>query len=424
MKILFIDTEPIRRGAQIFISELSSFLMQSGEQTKIIYMYQNPKDSDTASLPHNSIFLGGDKHSALEKVPGLNPVLVRKLLKEVKAYSPDIIVSNGSRTLKYSALLRQLYKGDTKWIARWIDDAMYWNPSIASKWIYRNLIISQFDAAIGVSQVSLDSMIRHYGFKKPTKVIHRVFDPNKFKNSPSREVARSNLGLSETDEVLLFIGNLTTQKRPDRFLEIVKILAKTRPSLKALIVGDGPLRKELEKEVLSIENQEWREKNQEASSEESSVFCLPSSVSPHPTPVGRAGLNIGHRTSDIGHRASNFFFLGYQQDVSPYLAAADILILTSDTEGLPGVVLEAAHFEVPTIATKVGGISECLIDGKTGFLIPDRSIVAFSQKINQVLNNTNQRIQLGKNAKKFISQHFRMDQVAKQYLDFFQQIIN
>ena len=374
MKILFIDTEPIRRGAQIFISELSSFLVQSGEQTKIIYIYQNPKDSETVFLPHNSIVLEGDKHSSLEKVPGLNPALVRKLLKEVKAYSPDIIVSNGSRTLKYSALLRQFYKGDTKWIVRWIDDAVYWNPGIASKWIYRNLIMSQFDAAIGVSEASLESMIRHYGFKKPTEVIHRVFNPNKFKNSPSREVARRNLGLDDRDEVLLFLGNLTSQKRPDRFLEIVKILAKTRPNLKALIVGDGEL-----------------------------------------------GVAI---QSQIANFKSQILFFGYQQDVSPYLASADILVLTSDTEGLPGIVLEAAHFEVPTIATKVGGISECLIDGETGFLIPDRSIVAFSQKINQLLDSPNQRIQLGQNAKKFISQHFRMDLVAQQYLDFFQQIIN
>ena len=392
MKILFIDTVPIRRGAQIFISELSSFLVQSGEKTKIIYMYQYQKGSDTVSLPHNSRVLGGEKHSALEKVPGLNPALVRKLLKEIKAFSPDIIVSNGSRTLKYSALIRQLYTGNTKWIARWIDDAVFWNPGIASKCIYRNLIMSQFDAAIGVSQDSLDSMIRHYGFKKPTKVIRRVFNPNKFKNAPTRAAARRNLGLCETDEVLLFLGNLTSQKRPDRFLEIVKSLAEIRPNLKALIVGDGPMRMDLEYQVASIKSQELKIHK----SKKSSVLCLDTNVS----------------------------FTGYQQDVSSYLSAADILILTSDTEGLPGVVLEAAHFEVPTIATEVGGIAECLIDGETGYLVSDRSIDAFCQKINQLFDHPIQRTQLGQNAKKFTSQHFRMDQVAHQYLDFFQQIIN
>ncbi|WP_339879077.1 glycosyltransferase family 4 protein [uncultured Algoriphagus sp.] len=432
MKILFIDTEPIRRGAQIFISELSSFLDPLGHRTKIVYLYQLKNDSDDSiALSPNVTYLHGKKDSTFEKMPGVDPVLIRKLLKEINIFSPDVIVANGSRTLKYSASARHFYRGDALWVARWIDDAEFWNPGIASKLMYSKLILPQFDACIAVSQASLDSMIRHYNFKKPGIVIHRVFDRVKFNNAPTREDARRKLGLDNADEVLLFLGNLSPQKRPDRFLESIQKLNETRPHLKALIVGDGPLRKELEKEVLSIENQEsgdknqeWGDKNQEASSEESSVFYLPSSVNPHPTPVGEGGLNIGHRSSVIGHRASNIFFSGYQKDVSPYLSAADILVLTSDTEGLPGVVLEAAYFEVPTVATEVGGIKECLIDGETGYLIPDRSVDAFCQKINLLFDYPHQRIQLGINAKKFTSEHFQMEKVAKQYLDFFRQTNN
>src|SRR5690606_29417744 len=103
-----------------------------------------------------------------------------------------------------------------------------------------------------------------------------------------------------------------------------------------------------------------RDKDHEISGEDPSVCRLRSSNNQQPT------SNILPPTSNFQPPTSNLFFHGYQQDVSPYLAAADILVLTSDTEGLPGVVLEAAHFSVPTVASEVGGIKECLINGKTG----------------------------------------------------------
>ncbi|WP_075352570.1 glycosyltransferase family 4 protein [Algoriphagus marinus] len=370
MKILFIDTEPIRRGAQIFVSELSLFLGQNGEDCKVIYLYQKADRADKGiSLSEASKILDGDKDDFSEKFPGLNSALVKRLLLEIKEFSPDVILANGSRTLKYAAAARQFYSGKCTWIARWIDDASFWNPGTASKFVYRKLIMSQFDATIGVSQASLNSMIRHYDFKKPSQVIHRAFDLEKFKGAPSREAARRDLGIGKTDEVLLFLGNLTAQKRPDRFLEIIQKLIQTRPQLKALVVGDGDL-----------------------------------------------GVSI---KSPISNLQSQIFFFGYQQDVSPYLAAADLLILTSDTEGLPGVVLEAGYFSVPTVATEVGGIRECLIDGESGILIPDRSIEEFVREIDFLLSDSSRLQLMGKKAKDMVLENFRMEEVARKYLSFF-----
>src|SRR5690606_992105 len=156
------------------------------------------------------------------------------------------------------------------------------------------------------------------------------------------------LGLKDSDELLLFLGNLTSQKRPDRFIQIIQELAKTRPNIRGLLVGDGGMRKELEYQVSGIKYQEKgnegvgiRTKRQEARREK-------------------------QETSSESHESivrGFISFEGYQSDVSPFLAAADLLVLTSDTEGLPGVILEAAYFSVPAVATDVGGIRECLVDG-------------------------------------------------------------
>jgi glycosyltransferase involved in cell wall biosynthesis len=492
LKILFLDTEPIRRGAQIFISELSSFLREKGTDCRTIYLYKTEELSDQQlTLSSEDRNLRGERQNFFEKIPGINPAIFKRLIREIDSFSPWVIVANGSRTLKYAAAARQFYKKDSLWVARWIDDAAFWNPGQISKWIYKELIISKFDAVVAVSQSSLDSVIMHYEFNNPTKVIHRVFDSKKFEQAPDRKEARGRLGLNESDEVLLFLGNLTSQKRPDRFIQIVQELAKTRPNLRGLIVGDGEMRKELESQVAGIKYQENRDKKQEARGEreepraerqearsvkleeyqvtsieyqetndegletrdkiqeargeredarseeqhESQVASIKNQENRDKeqearteSQMPRAGKKEARgerdaRNESCGTTSGAFIsFMGYQADVAPYLAAADLLILTSDTEGLPGVVLEAAYFSVPTVASDVGGIRECLIDRETGVLVPDREVSAFCQAISHLLDDHDHRMKMGKAARIFIEENFRMDVAGQQYLDFFNEL--
>lgn len=396
MRILILDTSPIRRGAQVFASELATHLKTLGNEVSRVYLFQ-VDEKETVQLGVTDKVLSFYEKNWLEKIPSFQPFLLNQLRKEIQFFQPDVILCNGSKNLKYGALLKLFgWHSGSKLVGRFIDDAVFWNPGGIKKQSY-SFWISKFDGLIGVSQASLQSVQDHYQFKKPARVIHRAFDSSKFSHAPNRLAARNQLGLEEKEEVLLFLGNLTQQKRPDRFIDIFSKLIKTRPSLKALIVGDGPLRENLENQV-AIKNQESRDKKQEkeSNSKESIVLNLASYVS----------------------------FKGYQQDVAPYLAASDLLILTSDTEGLPGVVLEAAYFGVPTVSTEVGGIKECLIDGETGFLVPSKSIEDFCEKIDYLLDHQDLRKTMGAKAKTFISKNFKMDQVANQYLNFFSSLIH
>jgi glycosyltransferase involved in cell wall biosynthesis len=413
MRILILDTSPIRRGAQVFGFELAEHLRTLGHEIARVYLFL-PKEKETLPIGEGDVGFSFFEDSLFEKIPSFQFGLISMLKRKVDDFQPEFILCNGSKTLKYGAWLKFFHGlSETKLVGRFIDDAEFWNPGGVKKSAY-SFWINQFDAFVAVSQNSMDSFNKYYRFKKPSRVIHRVFDPKKFANAPGREEARKRLALKDQEEVLLFLGNLTSQKRPDRFVEIVTKLSKTRPNLKALIVGDGAMRKELEyhastllsTRVSSKQNQEARDKKQEDRSKQLEKF---KPASEH---------------SSVFDLHSSIFFTGYHQDVSPYLAAADLLILTSDTEGLPGVVLEAAHFGVPTVATEVGGIKECLSDGETGFLIPDRSIDHFCEKINFLLINPETKLRMGQNAQTFISQNFKMNQVAKQYLDFFSSLIH
>lgn len=405
LRILILDTSPIRRGAQVFAEELAECLVVKGYPVKRIYLFQ-PVESQLVSLRAQDVVFPFFEDSIYEKFPTFQPCLLLALKREIESFQPQIILCNGSKTLKYGAWLQIFgFANQSKVSGRFIDDAIFWNEKGIKKRAY-SYWLSRFDGMVSVSQASAKSMISHYQFQKPSTVIHRVFDPKKFENAPSREEARAQLGISEKEEVLLFLGNLTAQKRPDRFMEIVSRLYVNRPNLKVLIVGDGPMREELE-------NQKARDKKREARSERRETRI----ESPKDVIEGH-----GSDKSKILDLASFVYFTGYQQDVAPYLAAAELLVLTSDTEGLPGVVLEAAHFGVPCVATEIGGISECLVDGETGMLIPDRSVAGFCEKIIFLLDHPLVRKSMGHKAKTFIAENFQMEKVSKQYLDFFRSI--
>jgi glycosyltransferase involved in cell wall biosynthesis len=81
-------------------------------------------------------------------------------------------------------------------------------------------------------------------------------------------------------------------------------------------------------------------------------------------------------------------FLGNVDEPSQVYAAADALLLTSDTEGLPGVVIEAALCGRPAIATRVGGVSDAVVDGRTGATAPRDDIPGLIRAARVVLNDS------------------------------------
>jgi len=374
MKLLFVDTRPLRRGAQVFLHDLSLELLKKGVEVKKIYLYHAPKEGSLQLNPQDVVLGGNDTHF-FEKFPTVHPLLLRKLVQQINRFAPDAILLNGSRTLKYAAAAKQFIKAAPPIIYRIIDSVKFWNPSKHKQVYYRNLIMPAIDAAVGVSEASLADMKALHGFSKPSVCIHRAIDTEKFLSAKSKSEYRKELNVLPDDRILLLLGNLTRQKRPDRFLQILSEVKKTHPNIKAWIVGDGPLREETES-------------------------------------LAKALL-----------LTENISFLGYQSDVIPYVAAADLLLLPSDTEGLPGVVLEAGILEVPTIGNRVGGISECLKDGHTGFIIDKKEDVAlFSAKVRQLLDDDDLRTAFGKNARTFILENFGIDGKATEYLTFFQAI--
>ncbi len=91
----------------------------------------------------------------------------------------------------------------------------------------------------------------------------------------------------------------------------------------------------------------------------------------------------------------NINFMGSRNDVPLILASSDIFILSSDWEGFPISIIEAMRAGLPVIASNVGGISEAIIEGRNGYLVPRGDAEMLSNAIRQLLADKNKRKEMG-----------------------------
>ena len=97
------------------------------------------------------------------------------------------------------------------------------------------------------------------------------------------------------------------------------------------------------------------------------------------------------------------------------LNGADLFILGSTIEGLPGVILEAAIQSIPSVAVNVGGVGEILMNGKTGILIPTHDATKFSEAVIELLQNKELRKKMGDNAYLYVKENFGLERSAEQF---------
>jgi glycosyltransferase involved in cell wall biosynthesis len=107
-------------------------------------------------------------------------------------------------------------------------------------------------------------------------------------------------------------------------------------------------------------------------------------------------------------------FLGHRDDVYDVLRAMDLLLITSDQEGIPMALLEAMALEVPVVSRAVGGIPEVIEDGHSGILLPSGDPDALAQACVLALQNDQLRRRLGQAASRVVGSRFSAQANAEQ----------
>jgi glycosyltransferase involved in cell wall biosynthesis len=170
---------------------------------------------------------------------------------------------------------------------------------------------------------------------------------------PGRDFARRRLGLPPQVPVVAYVGRLAAVKRPDRLGAVIREVGERMPAARFVVCGDG------ERGLLST-------------------------------------------TSDL---AIEPLLLGWRADVETVYAAADVVILTSDNEGMPVCLIEAALAGVPAVATRVGSVAEVVEDGVTGLLAEPRTDELASHVV-RLLGDAGLRARMGCAARLFAEQRF------------------
>ena len=203
--------------------------------------------------------------------------------------------------------------------------AHMWRPLRRLRW---RMVVRRVDAAVALTP-DLGDELRALGFRGPIWAIPNFRDPEPFvaidRGRGGDRCARSSRSPADVG-LVGFVGHLIEQKRPDRALDGLGGDARARRGEPAhlVVAGDGPLRAPLR-----------------------STTC------------GARGL--GEYVHVLGHR----------DDIAQLLAAIDVFILTSDSEGLPGVLIEAQMAGCPVVTVPVGGVRDLVDDGETGVVTDD-----------------------------------------------------
>jgi L-malate glycosyltransferase len=181
------------------------------------------------------------------------------------------------------------------------------------------------------------------------------------------------------ESCVLRVGMIARMNNPVKnypgLLHAAARLVPRFPTLEFLLVGDGPLRPELEKMSRNL------------------------------------GLDRKVR------------FLGDRQDVPAVLASLDISVLPSFSESSSNSVLESMAAGLPVVASRVGGNNELVRDGQTGYLVPPNDEIALADALERLLSDGCLRQEWGRRAKEIAQAEFSLSRMAKEYQEFYSSLL-
>lgn len=164
---------------------------------------------------------------------------------------------------------------------------------------------------------------------------------------------------------LLSVGRLVPQKRIDRFLAILASVRSTSEiPVTGIVVGEGPLHPALEQQA-----------------------------------------------NDLGLLPEGVEFLGQISNMQSIYHEADVLVLTSEWEGTPNVVLEAMACGLPVVASKVGDVPFIINNGVSGFIVDNHKIEEYSDKLKLLIHDHVLRFEMGKQARRDIEKYYEPSQL-------------
>lgn len=365
-KILFLINTLGGGGAEKVLVDLVNLLPKERYDVSIMSILPGVHDNSVASNIKHRVILG--TCNSLVRVLGMK--IFCKLFP-YKFFSFFFIKG------KYDIIISYLEGFPTRVVAASSTKAkkvafVHCDISVNNYWlkIYRSIEecrneYASFDRVCFVSEKSKNSFLERIGELKNTQVLHNVINPFeilKLSNAPLNEKYQTK-GLK-----LISVGRLVEPKSYDRLLNVVSLLNKENFNFELWILGEGPLRKDLEYQI-----------------EDQNLF--------------------------------NVKLLGFKNNPYKYMASADLYVCSSLTEGYSTTITEAIVLGLPVLTTQCAGMTELLLNGRYGDIVPN-SLEGLYTGLKKVLTNKSHLIEL-KSLVQERSLHLRSNDFLSEYNNLF-----
>ena len=199
-------------------------------------------------------------------------------------------------------------------------------------------------------------------------------DLSRFARPVSSDAAREEMGVG-TSRVVGIVAKLSAVKGHEHFLRAAARVRERRSDVIFLVVGDGPLRPQLES-----------------------------------------------LTEELG-LADAVRFVGVRKDIPEVLGLMDVFVLSSLSEGAPNVILEAMAAGLPVVASNVGGVPDIVRDGETGRLVEPGDHEALADAVLDILNDETRAGLMGRLARNVVRGEHDIDLVVEHAEQVFEELI-
>jgi glycosyltransferase involved in cell wall biosynthesis len=311
----------------------------------------------------------------LGRRPGTDWGCVRRLAGLLRRERVDLIHAHQYTPFFYGVTARLLCRRPPVLFTehgRWYPDRRRVKRVVANR-----LLIERRDRVVGVGESVRRALIGNEGIPAGrVGVVYNGIDLSAFSGpAPDRILVRREMGVSDGDLVALQVARLDSLKDHATAVRAFERVARHRPDAKLVLVGEGP-------EEGAIRDE-----------------------------VRRRGLE------------SRVHLLGLRSDVARLLRGADLLLLTSVSEGIPLTLIEGMASGLPVVATRVGGVGEVVDEGRTGLLAPSGDDAALAALILRLAGDPALRARMGRLGRERASALFSESRMHAAYLQIYREML-
>ena len=336
-------------GMEVAAANLVAGMLQRGHEVSVFTTSLNHRDS--LEKRHNLTIHRYGRNFRIGQTNLSFRLLYKPLKEEV-----DIVHAHAGVPPAPIAALRYAKKREKPLVVTYHGDAQEnWGDVLrrTSVFVYNKFLLHQVLSSakviISPSRRFIDDSAFLKKYKHKTIVIPNGLILEDFEVPYSKEECRQRLGLPNEANLILYVGALSPDKGPDILLEAMLQVVKQLPGARLIILGEGPLRRKLER-----------------------------------------------RTQEFGLNGKVEFkgFIADPFKKALFYKSSDIFVLPSAQEIFGLVLLEAMACSVPVVASQVGGIPDLIEDGENGLLVPPRNSNELAKAIVRLLQDTELRARI------------------------------